>query len=63
MLESLARGGVMMMTLGDDLNFVFLLCNVFVSSCEWPGQSMLPCVRWYDGFSLVFLLINWTSYF
>jgi hypothetical protein len=40
--ESLARGGVMMMTPGENLDFVFLLASVCVSSCGWPGRPVLP---------------------
>ena len=52
--ESLVRGGVMTMTLGDNLDFVVLLYDVCVSPCGWPGRPVLPRVGCCNAFSLVF---------
>ena len=52
--ESLTRGGVMTMTLGDDLDFVVLLNDVCVSPCGWLGRPVLPCAGWCNGFSTFF---------
>ena len=40
--ESLACGGAMTMTLGDDLNFMVLLYGICVSPCGWPGRPGCP---------------------